>query len=77
MSDVRSTGTRDITYDLISVAYHALQGAETSLAYIEDADQAGDDELAAFFRQVQEQYRQNAEQAKALLGQRMGQGRAG
>ena len=39
------TGTRDITYDLVSVIYHALQGAETTALYIADARQEGNSEL--------------------------------
>ena len=41
----QATGTRDDTYDLVSVLYHALQGAETARHYIQDAEQAGDQEL--------------------------------
>lgn len=32
-----NTGTRDETYDLVSILYHALQGAETYDQYIQDA----------------------------------------
>ena len=41
----QATGTRDATYDLVSVLYHALQGAETARHYMQDAAQAGDQEL--------------------------------
>ena len=41
-----NTGTRDITYDLISTAYHLLQGAETVALYLEDAEQEGDQKTA-------------------------------
>jgi hypothetical protein len=46
------TGTRDITYDLISTSYHLLQGAETVALYIADAEQEGNQELAQFFREA-------------------------
>ena len=36
-----NTGTRDVIYDLVSVLYHALQGAETYDQYIKDAQQRG------------------------------------
>jgi hypothetical protein len=68
------TGTRDETYDLVSVLYHALQGAETSLQYLQDAEQAGDQELGQFFRDVQAWQRHLATQAKALLKRRLLQG---
>ncbi len=67
------TGTRDVTYDLVSVLYHALQGAETYEMYIRDAEQAGESESAQFFREVQEEERRRGERAKALLQQRWGQ----
>ncbi len=70
----RATGTRDVHYNLISVLYHTLQGAETCLQYLADAEESGDRELAQFFREVQEEDRRRAERAKGLLGQRLSQG---
>jgi rubrerythrin len=70
-SSEQRTGTRDATYDLISVLYHALQGVETCEQYCRDAEQSGDQELSQFFRDVQENYRSHAERAKNLLGTRM------
>lgn len=61
------TGTRDITYDLISTAYHLLQGAETVTAYIKDAEQEGNEELAQFFRETKDEYTRRADRAKQLL----------
>jgi rubrerythrin len=65
------TGVRDEHYNLVSILYHALQGAETYDTYISDAEGAGDQELAQFFRQVQEEERQRAARAKELLGRRL------
>jgi hypothetical protein len=67
-SETRTTGTRDEHYDFISVLYHALHGAENCDTYALDAEAVGKDDLAAFFRNVQAQYRQVAERAKARLG---------
>lgn len=67
----RATGTPDHHYDLISVLYHALQGGETSQLYIDDARKAGDEELAAFFEQVQAEDRNRAERGKQLLAARV------
>jgi rubrerythrin len=61
------TGMRDDHYNLVSVLYHALQGAETTMMYSDDADFEGDDELAQFFQEVQAQDRARARRAKALL----------
>lgn len=67
------TGTRDITYDLLSTAYHLLQGAETAALYIADARQEGDEELVRFFTETKDEYQRRAEQAKQLLGRYLGQ----
>ena len=64
----KATGTRDEHYDLISVLYHALQGAQTCNKYASDAEAAGEQELAAFFREAQEMQARLAEGAKAMLG---------
>jgi hypothetical protein len=50
------TGTKDATYNLVSVLYHALQGAETYAQYATDA--GSDQDLASFFREVQQQEQQ-------------------
>ena len=63
-----ATGTRDEHYDLISVLYHALHGAETAEVYAADAEATGDERLAAFFREEQGAHVGVAEQAKRLLG---------
>jgi rubrerythrin len=67
------TGVRDEHYNLVSILYHALQGAETYDTYIRDAEGAGDQELAQFFRAVQEEERRRAARAKELLGRRLTQ----
>ncbi|GIV96412.1 MAG: hypothetical protein KatS3mg057_1069 [Herpetosiphonaceae bacterium] len=67
----RQTGTKDVTYNLISVAYHALQGAETNSIYLQDAEKRGDTEIADFFRSVIDEDRRRADRAKELLKQRM------
>jgi hypothetical protein len=77
MSSTESTGTRDVTYNLISVVYHALQGAETYQMYEQDARQAGDQEAESFFHEAHESSRQFADRAKTMLGQRMNQGGSG
>ena len=65
------TGVRDEHYNLVSILYHALQGAETYDTYISDAEGAGDEELAQFFREVQEEERRRSVRAKELLGRKL------
>jgi len=61
------TGTPDPNYNLVSVLYHALQGAQTVDRYVDDAEKAGDQDLAEFFRNVKQGYVRSSEQAKQLL----------
>jgi len=64
----QATGTRNETYDLISVLYHALQGAENCQTYTRDA---GEGELRSFFEEALSQQRQLADRAKQLLAQHL------
>lgn len=67
-----NTGAPNATYNLTSILYHALQGAETYDRYIRDAEQQNDQDLASFFRDVQREERDRAEKAQRLLAQRIG-----
>jgi hypothetical protein len=75
------TGTRDITYDLVSVIYHSLQGAETTAMFIADAEQEGNQEISQFFNETKQEYELRAARAKQLLtthlGKTQGRGAAG
>lgn len=66
-----NTGSSNQQYDLVSVLYHSLEAAATYEQYIEDAKQAGDNDLASFFQEVKDTNSSLAERAKELLGQRM------
>ena len=48
-----------------------MQEASTLQTYIEDARSAGDNDLAGFFEQVQQEDRQRTERAKELLGRKL------
>ncbi|GAB4455539.1 MAG: hypothetical protein OHK0029_11880 [Armatimonadaceae bacterium] len=65
------TGTPDVSYNLVSILYHALQGAETYDMYIEDAENSGNSDLAQFFRDVKRENQSRAERAKQLLVQNL------
>ena len=71
MSVEEKTRTSNPAYDLVSVMYHALQGAETAQRYVADAEQHGDRELADFVREVQQKNAETAERAKGLLRSRL------
>jgi hypothetical protein len=73
-AELTITGTRDVVYDLVSVLYRALQGAEIYEKYAEDAFRAGDDEHAQFFRGVRDDERRRADRAKDLLARTLAVG---
>ena len=73
MTQQSKTGTSNVYYNLVSIMYHALNGAQTYDTYISDAEQSGDNDLAQFFRSVQQEDQRRAERAKQLLVQRAGQ----
>jgi hypothetical protein len=62
-----ATPTEDHVYGLVSVLYHALQGAQTYGQYIEDAQRVSDDELVSFFEQCRTEEQARAARAKQLL----------
>ncbi len=77
MDEVKTTGTQDAHYNLISVIYHALQGAQTYALYRKDAEEANDPELSRFFQEVQEEETRRADRAKQLLTRRLNEGSQG
>src|SRR5712691_9854337 len=60
---------RDEMYDVVSVLYHALQGAETCMQSLQDAQQAGGEKLVQFFQEVQECHWRLTTRAKEILAQ--------
>ncbi|WP_013322453.1 hypothetical protein [Gloeothece verrucosa] len=70
-SSQSNTGTQNPHYNLISVLYHLLQGAETYDQYIQDAEREGDQELADFFKNLKQASSSTADKAKDLLRQRL------
>lgn len=65
------TGTRDKDYNIIWFTEKCLDNVLRLETYIADADRAGDDEPASFFRKAQNDSRKGAEQGKQLLAARL------
>jgi hypothetical protein len=65
------TGTTDKDYNIIWFTEACLKNTLRLETYIHDAERAGDDELAEFFRRAQRESRKGADQAKQLLRQRL------
>lgn len=67
MTEESRTSVPNEVYDLASVLYHALQGAQTYDKYAQDA--GSNQDLAEFFRNAKQQDEQRAQQALQLLDQ--------
>jgi hypothetical protein len=61
------TPADDIFYDLVSIQYHALKGAQVYEQYKADAE--GHDDVRSFIEQVQQEDSRRAERAHELLKQ--------
>ena len=65
-----ATGVPNTIYNLSSVLFHALEGGALYDTYIRDAEEAGDQELANFFRRVSGEDSMRADEARRLLAER-------
>jgi hypothetical protein len=59
------TPADDIVYDIVSIQYHALKGAELYDKYMKDAE--GHDDVAQFVREVRDEDARRAERCHDLL----------
>jgi hypothetical protein len=66
------TGTKDKDYNIIWFTESCLSNVLRLENYIQDAERAGDSELAEFFRRAQGESRKGAEQGKQMLRARLG-----
>ena len=65
------TGTQDKDYNIIWFIEQCLSNVLRMETYAQDAERAGDSELAEFFRRAQGESRKGAEQGKQLLRSRL------
>jgi len=71
------TGFDDVSFDLISVQYHSLKAGHDYGQYVRDAENAGRDDIAAFFREVMEQDSARAARCHELLKELSGSSDSG
>jgi hypothetical protein len=69
-------GTSDTAYNLISVMYHTLQGCQTYEKYAQDAERAGEQQIAQFFRDTGREFERCAQRGQQLLAQCLQQGQS-
>jgi hypothetical protein len=66
------TGTPDKDYNVIWFVEQCLSNVLRLETYVQDAERAGDSELADFFRRAQSASQKGAEHGTDLLRQRLG-----
>ncbi len=71
------TGFDDVTYDLISVQYHALKAGHDYGQYVRDARNAGREDIASFFEQVMAQDSERAQRCHEFLRDLSGSAESG
>ncbi|PRX43589.1 hypothetical protein B0I33_11449 [Prauserella shujinwangii] len=74
MANEPQSPLKDKNYNLISVLQASLHYVWQMETYIADAEQQGDQELATWFRKIQENNRKAGEQGKELLAKRLSEG---
>lgn len=62
---------KDKNYNLVTVLQASLHWVWQMETYIADAEAAGDEELAVWFRKIQDSNRKAGEQGSELLAQRL------
>ena len=67
MQETQQTSTSNMYYDLVSVLYHALKAEQSCVAYVQDAQESGNQDLAQFFGEIKQNASRQAERAKELL----------
>jgi hypothetical protein len=63
------TGFDDVAFDLISVQYHSLKAGHDYGQYVRDAENAGKNDIAEFFRSVMAEDSARAAQCHEFLKQ--------
>ncbi|MFC6091040.1 acyl carrier protein [Saccharothrix lopnurensis] len=71
------TGFDDVSFDLISVQYHSLKAGHDYGQYVRDAENAGRQDVADFFRRVMEEDSARARQCHEFLKQLSGSDESG
>ena len=71
------TGFDDVSFDLVSVQYHSLKAGHDYGQYVRDAENAGLDDVAGFFRDVMAQDSERAAKCHEFLKQMTQSGQSG
>jgi hypothetical protein len=66
-----TTGVSNVTYDAMAVLTNKLQGIAAIEGYKRDAQAQGDQEIVGVFEQIQQRDRQDVEQLRGIVAQRL------
>ncbi|HEV7976841.1 acyl carrier protein [Amycolatopsis sp.] len=71
------TGFDDVTYDLVSVQYHALKAGHDYGQYVRDAENAGRQDIADFFGRTMKEDSARAAQCHEYMKELSGSSQSG
>ncbi len=71
------TGFDDVSFDLISLQYHALKAGHDYGQYVRDAKNAGRDDIASFFEEVMSQDSERGKRCHEFLRELSGSAESG
>jgi len=74
---IGETGFDDVTFDLVSVQYHSLKAGHDYGQYVRDAENAGRDDIAEFFRAVMSEDSARAKKCHKFLEELSGSEESG
>ena len=69
------TPVNDLEYDVLATLQSKLEALEAYEAYLEDCQEAGDNECRQLFEQIRNDDRRHAEQLRQQLARLLGGGR--
>jgi rubrerythrin len=64
-------GVSNVEYDIVTTLSNLLQAEEVLTKYVNDADQAGEQDCAEIFRTIQQNNRESAMQLRDMLARRV------
>jgi hypothetical protein len=72
MQSERTTGVSNVAYDLMVVLTNKLQGIAALQSYKDDADRGGDQKVSQVFDRLIQRDRQEIDELRGLLMERLG-----
>lgn len=71
----QETGISDVTYDVMNLLTNKLEGISAIDVYLEDAEDANDQEVTSFLNQLRQQDTQSVHKLRGMLSKRLQSGK--